>query len=121
MNRHGVTAAYFHGDSTACQAIEELEAMGVRIPQDLTVIGFDGTSRPFRQDLTTLAMPVEAMVAKVRDIVMGKERELRHCFDMELVKGRTHGPPANRGEDSGKTSLAMRADNLDGTTRRRNR
>jgi DNA-binding LacI/PurR family transcriptional regulator len=121
MARQGVTAIYFHGDSPACKAIRELRSLGVRIPEDLTVIGFDGTSRAFSQDLTTLAMPVEAMVAKVRAIVAGQERELRHCFDMELVEGRTHGPPANRGEDSGKTSLAMRADNLDGTTRRRNR
>jgi DNA-binding LacI/PurR family transcriptional regulator len=93
MARQGVTAIYFHGDSPACKAIRELRSLGVRIPEDLTVIGFDGTSRAFSQDLTTLAMPVEAMVAKVRAIVAGQERELRHCLDMELVKGRTHGSP----------------------------
>ena len=92
MRRQRITAAWFHGDSPACQAIGELKALGVRVPEDLTVIGFDGTSRPFSQELTTLAMPVRAMVAKVRAIVSGTEKGLRHCFDMELVKGRTHGP-----------------------------
>lgn len=96
MSCQRITAAWFHGDSLACQAIGELRAMGVRIPEDLTVIGFDGMSRPYRQDLTTLVMPVQAMVAKVRDIVSGKETALRHCFDLELVKGVTHGPPRGR-------------------------
>jgi len=94
MIHQGVTAAHFTGDSAACQAIDALRARGVRIPEDLTVTGFDGMSRAFRQDLTTLVMPVQDMVAKVGKIVLGKERELRHCFDMDLVKGRTHGPPA---------------------------
>jgi LacI family transcriptional regulator len=96
MKRHGVTAVCFHGDSPACRAICDMGAAGVRIPEDLTVTGFDGMSRSFNKDLTTLAMPVRDMITRVREIVTGGEQELRHCLDLELVKGRTHGPPPRR-------------------------
>ena len=93
MSQQGVTAAFFNGDTSACQAIAALEKRGVRIPEDLTVIGFDGTSLPFCRNLTTLAMPVGEMAARTCEIVTGKEDGLRHCFDMELIKGKTHGLP----------------------------
>jgi len=93
MKHQGVTAAWVNGDNVACQVVDELRERGVRIPEDLTVVGFDGMSRVHRQDLTTRVMPVQEMVAKVCEIVAGMEPELRHCFDMELVKGQTHGPP----------------------------
>ena len=100
MASHGVTAACFNGDNVACQAIATLRAHGVRIPEDLTVTGFDGMSREFSQNLTTLVMPVQDMVDKVCKIVSGQEQALRHCFDMELAKGETHGPPAGKSESA---------------------
>ena len=93
MRQYKITAACFHGDNPASLAMSELRAAGVRVPEDLTVTGFDGLSRQFNRDLTTLSIPTDKMVAKVQEIVAGTERELRHCFDMELIKGRTHGPP----------------------------
>jgi len=94
MKEQGVTAACFHGDSPACLALNSLRAAGVRVPEDLTVTGFDGMSRAYNPDLTTLVIPVEKMVAKIHEIISGSEFGQRHCFDMELVKGQTHGPPA---------------------------
>lgn len=93
MREQGITAACFHGDSPACLALSELRAAGVRVPEDLTITGFDGLSRQFNPELTTLSMPVAEMVAKVREIVAGTDSGLRHCFDLELIKGRTHSPP----------------------------
>jgi LacI family transcriptional regulator len=93
MRTRGVTAAYFHGDSAACLAIRGLRAAGVRIPDDLTVVGFDGMSAPYDPDLTTLEMPVRGMVAQVRAIVEGRGVGERHCFALKLREGRTHGPP----------------------------
>ncbi len=93
MKRQGITAAWVTGDDVACQVVDELRERGVRIPEDLTVMGFDGMSRVHRRDLTTRVMPVQAMVTKVCEIVAGKESELRHCYDMDLEKGKTHGPP----------------------------
>jgi len=98
MKEQGVTAACFKGDREACQAISALRELGVRIPEDLTVTGFDGMSLTYSQDLTTLVMPVQEMVAKVCELVADPKQELRHCFDMELAKGKTHGPPARRGK-----------------------
>jgi DNA-binding LacI/PurR family transcriptional regulator len=93
MNRHGVTAACFHGDLPACCAIHELRKAGVRVPEDLTVTGFDGMLLPFSQGqrLTTLAIPVEDMIHKVYDIVTGRETGVRCCLPLEFIKGQTHG------------------------------
>lgn len=94
MSRQGVTAAcFFYGDSLACQAIAALNKRGVRVPEDLTVIGFDGTSVPFCRNLTTLAMPVGGMVARTCQILSGQAEGLRHCFGMKFVKGGTHEAP----------------------------
>ena len=92
MKEPGVTAVCFHGDNSACLALCGLRAAGVRVPEDLTVTGFDGMSRSFNPDLTTQAIPVEKMVGKVCELVKGADKVQRHCFDLELVKGRTHGP-----------------------------
>ncbi len=90
MKEQQVTAVCFHGDSPACLALCALRAEGIRVPEDLTVLGFDGMSRQYYPDLTTQLMPVGAMVEKVRDILSGVEPERRHCFNVELVPGRTH-------------------------------
>jgi len=93
MRRQKVTAACFHGDAPACQAITDLKKRGVHVPEDLTVIGFDGTARSFGQNLTTLEIPVSEMVARVGEIVAGTESGLRHCFGLKFIKGETHGSP----------------------------
>ncbi len=93
MEHQGVTAAWFNGDGAAWHGIEALRARGVRIPEDLTVMGFDGMSWSYSHDLTTLEMPVQAMVDKVCAIVSGAAKGLSHCFDMTLLEGKTHGPP----------------------------
>jgi len=102
MKDQGVTAACFHGDNPASMAIWRLREVGVRVPEDLTVMGFDGMSKSYYPDLTTQAIPVGKMVAKVGELIAGTERELSHCFDLELVEGRTHGTP--RGENLSLTT-----------------
>jgi len=97
MKEQGVTAACFHGDNPASLAIRELRDAGVRVPEDLTVTGFDGLSRAYDRSLTTLVIPVEKMVDKVCELVTGGDREQRHCFDLELIEGRTHGAPREEG------------------------
>ncbi len=98
MKDQGVTAACFKGDYEACQAITALRGLGVHIPGELTVMGFDGMSLTYSQDLSTMVMPVREMVAKVCKLVANPQQELRHCFSMELAKGTTHGPPIRRGK-----------------------
>ena len=93
VRRQGVTAACFHGDRRACAGMMDLEKRGVRIPEDLTVTGFDGDALAFRNDLTTFVIPVQAMVDKVCDLVAGVDSNVRHCFGLKLYKGVTHGPP----------------------------
>ncbi len=93
MREQGATTACFAGDQKACKAMRELRKAGVRIPEDLTVTGFDGTALDFGYDLTTLRMPIREMVDTVCAMVAGAETGMRCCFEMSLVKGATHGPP----------------------------
>lgn len=91
MKSREFTVAYYHADAQASQAVCELRALGVRIPQDLTVVGFDGMSRAFFSDLTTLEMPIRDMVGRVEAILDNTQPAGRHCFDLKMIKGRTHG------------------------------
>lgn len=56
-----VTACFACGDLTAWGAIQGFRSMGLRVPQDIAVVGFDGL--PFCDDmeipLTTIAQPGE--------------------------------------------------------------
>lgn len=98
IHSHGITAAVFHGDALACRVIQELHRINVRVPEDITVTGFDGISYGwvFTPELTTLRMPVGKMVSRTVGIVEGSSKPGKHCFDLDLVEGKTHAPPAQK-------------------------
>lgn len=54
------TAIVAQNDESAIGIIEALQEAGLRVPQDVSVIGFDGTetARNFRPQLTTMAVPL---------------------------------------------------------------
>jgi len=96
MRGESVTAAVFLDDALAGLTMVELLGRGVRIPDDLTVTGFDGM--PFAAytpvPLTTLAVPVAAMVARVEELLAGEASGKSHCFELELVERASHAPPS---------------------------
>lgn len=94
MRTRGVTAAVFHDDELAGFASVALLRAGVRIPDDLTVIGFDGLAirEAFAVPLTTLGMPVAEMVGLAQEILAHPPEEKRHCLDLTLLEGKSHGP-----------------------------
>jgi LacI family transcriptional regulator len=57
------TAVFAHNDSTAYAAMEAADDRGLRVPEDVSVIGFDDipSSAHVRPALTTIAQPFEAM------------------------------------------------------------
>jgi LacI family transcriptional regulator len=54
------TALAAYNDIVAVGAIRGLAKMGLRVPEDISVVGFDGTE-PHTPPLTTVALPLETL------------------------------------------------------------
>jgi DNA-binding LacI/PurR family transcriptional regulator len=68
------TAIFCGNDRTAWGAYRALERMGLRVPDDCSIVGFDNqeTIAPFLDPgLTTLQLPFEAMARRALDAVLG--------------------------------------------------
>jgi DNA-binding LacI/PurR family transcriptional regulator len=93
LGKGRITAACFNDDFLAGYAIAELTRAGVRVPQDLTVTGYDGLeiATAFQVPLTTLAVPVCPMISKVQTLLDGGGDQFRHVFQLELIKRDSHG------------------------------
>jgi len=94
MEAEDATAACFYDDEDAAFAMRGLKRKGVRVPEDLSVTGFDGM--PFADaltpPLTTLRVPVERMVERVRAILGREVKGAEHRVKPELVRGASLGP-----------------------------
>jgi DNA-binding LacI/PurR family transcriptional regulator len=98
----GCTALLAHNDDTALGAIDALNAAGISVPRDVSVVGFDGilseSSRP--TGLTTIAMPLfemgRAAVLQLR-AASGDSSVVTVKLEAHLRLGTTTGPAATRG------------------------
>ena len=68
----GATALYTYSDQTAMHAIEGLEAQGVRVPQDMAVVGMGDVRVAWGPEpvLTTVRQDFVAMADKVLDLLL---------------------------------------------------
>lgn len=75
-----VTAVFVVKDIMAVGVMQAIREAGRRIPEDISVIGYDGIDAAALPmiDLTTISQPKEEMAEQVIDIL------LRHCQDREL-------------------------------------
>jgi DNA-binding LacI/PurR family transcriptional regulator len=94
----GVTCS---NDLMAIGAIREAGSHGLRVPGDLSVVGFDGTEIAAWLDpaLTTIAMPLEEIAAAAVNALLapganGGAARARSLFRPRLVPGRTTAPPS---------------------------
>ncbi len=92
------TAVFTANDEIAYGLCLEARELGVRVPEDLSVVGFDDTdlSFVFSPPLTTVRQPVQDMakaaLRAVIALVQGEEKPKRHVFPTELVvRGSTAG------------------------------
>ena len=95
IRNQGITAACFVDDEIAGNAMTALLSQGIRIPEDLTVTGFDGLplAGSFAVPLTTLSVPVEKMAGRVKRIIRGELKRFRQCCNLELIERESHGSP----------------------------
>lgn len=85
------------GDDMACGAIEALRARGVRVPEDVAVVGFndDEEGRAISPSLTTVRQPVEALgrlaVERLLGAINGEAAPERLVLPLELIIRRSCG------------------------------
>jgi DNA-binding LacI/PurR family transcriptional regulator len=101
--RDDVTAVFVANDQTALGLVRGLAERGVRVPQDLSVVGFDDfpESPFFNPPLTTMRVDFEALgrlaVDKVLALIAGDELPTGALMVPELVVRGSCGPPPPRG------------------------
>ena len=91
-----VTALICTSDILALGALTEAKRRGLRVPQDLTVTGFDGIAEAERVGLTTIRQPVLEKGRAAGKLLLGAadHNRPRHItLDTELVIGPTSAPP----------------------------
>ncbi|MFO7534948.1 MAG: LacI family DNA-binding transcriptional regulator [Kiritimatiellia bacterium] len=92
-----VTAAWIFDDEIAGYTLGRLAELGVRVPHDLTLLGFDGLAigAAFAPPLTTIAVPVADMVSRVSSILNPSgsgSGPLTHVFQPTLLERSSHAP-----------------------------
>lgn len=94
------TAIFCANDVVALGAFNALRAAGVRVPDDLTLIGFDDIAMAAWEvfQLTTVRQDIERMVQTAADLVLrrvaGRSGPPEHVvLEPTLVERATHGPP----------------------------
>ena len=86
------TAVYIISDRTAFGAYKAIYDAGKRIPEDYSVVGFDGVeyTRYMQPALTTMEQPVETMVRSSIELLMaqinGDENKYFKIYDAELLE-----------------------------------
>jgi LacI family transcriptional regulator len=96
------TAIFCAGDDIAFGALDALIELGLKVPDDMSVAGFDDilTAALSQPPLTTVRQPhfsigrraAEILLDQIQGTAEGAQKDL---FSPELVLRRTVGPPAN--------------------------
>jgi DNA-binding LacI/PurR family transcriptional regulator len=97
-----ITALICTSDILALGALNEAARRGLRVPEDLTVTGFDGIPEAERAGLTTVRQPVlEKGRAAGKLLLDGHERTRPRSvlLSTELMIGRTSGSPKGTAEE----------------------
>lgn len=89
------TALFAVSDTLAMGAMRAIMDAGLRVPQDISVVGYDGIelAKYFNPRLTTVKQPVEeiakATVKLLFDIISGKKDHQHITFDATLILGQS--------------------------------
>lgn len=93
------TAVFAHSDEVALGAIRTLRRAGLRIPEDVSVIGIDDNPLAALTDLTTIRQPVMEIATRASgllfDLLAGREGETQVKIATFLVPRGTTGRPRN--------------------------
>jgi len=86
-----VTALFAVSDSGALGAIQAIQDAGFKVPEDISVIGFDGLEigKKIKPKLTSVQQPVEKLISILFDILENKEKSnsFQHLISPTLSEG----------------------------------
>ncbi|WP_394281964.1 LacI family DNA-binding transcriptional regulator [Corynebacterium sp.] len=97
-----IDCAVFPTDLRATRFLQAAQIAGVDVPEDVSVVGFDGISRESQHTgLATIRIPVEAVAARASRVMGVRMQNPRQVVTHEnfagiFVSGRTLGPPRRR-------------------------
>ena len=95
--REPPTAVYAHSDEVALGALRTLRRAGIRVPEDISVIGIDDHPLAELTDLTTVAQPVreQGLLAgqMVLGLLKGEDIERAVTVPTRLIVRRSTAPP----------------------------
>ncbi|MBP2340392.1 DNA-binding LacI/PurR family transcriptional regulator [Saccharothrix coeruleofusca] len=97
-----ITALICTSDILALGALAEADRRGLRVPQDLTVTGFDGIREAEQSGLTTVRQPVlEKGRAAGKLLLDSAERARPRSVTLatELIRGTTAAPPRSAADE----------------------
>ncbi|MEO7719177.1 MAG: substrate-binding domain-containing protein, partial [Capsulimonas sp.] len=96
----GYTALIAQNDNAAVGAIEAIREAGLRVPEDISVVGYDGneTYDYFTPRLTTVQVPIQEIGATAARMLIANVRRRGHTADRATVPARLRlgastGPP----------------------------
>lgn len=93
------TAVFAHSDEVALGAIRTIRRAGLRVPEDISVIGVDDHPFAALADLTTIQQPVEVIATRAAelllDLLADREGETQVKVATWLVPRRTTARPRN--------------------------
>ncbi|UCH27684.1 MAG: LacI family DNA-binding transcriptional regulator [Trueperaceae bacterium] len=87
-----LSAIFCSNDQMAAGALQALREAGIRVPEDVSIIGYDDIplARYLYPSLTTIRQPLFEMGRAVAEIAFkalaGKRAEVRHKFEPELIE-----------------------------------
>ncbi|MCA4996968.1 LacI family DNA-binding transcriptional regulator [Tsukamurella tyrosinosolvens] len=100
LDANAPTAVIAQSDLLAAGVIRAAEARGLRVPEDLSVVGFDGVRIDgFDRVLTTIRQPIVEMGRRAAQAVLAAQEGAplpTLALDVELVVGDTTGPAPQR-------------------------
>lgn len=84
------TAFICNCDNISYILIKKLNQLGYRVPNDISVIGYDNTILSIIPDLklTTVDVNIEAMTESAIDLIIKKIKEEKHCCGMRIVESK---------------------------------
>jgi LacI family transcriptional regulator len=110
---HDFTALFAYDDLSATGALRALRDSGLRVPEDVSVVGFDDiNSGPFQMpSLTTVRHPLDKMGALAGNVLLekihGRANPAEITLDPELVIRESTGPARRRSEITAKVESAV--------------
>ncbi|MFZ2656028.1 MAG: GntR family transcriptional regulator [Victivallales bacterium] len=75
MGKEKFTAIFAISDMAALGAIKALEEIGLKVPQDVSVVGYDNRAVAEKSNLTSIERPFSEMGRVIAETIVGKIRE----------------------------------------------